>query len=69
MVASIFPENFAFRVIEKSHVLGLFKNVKMQGAQKPEPRGVYVHTLSGTVCSAADERFSIAPFVNFRQLC
>jgi hypothetical protein len=27
-------------VVEKSHVLGLFKNVQMQGAQKTEPRGV-----------------------------
>jgi len=52
MAAIIFPENFAFRVIEKSHVLGLFKNVQMQGAQKTEPRGVYVHTLSGAICSA-----------------
>ena len=32
-------------------VLGLVKNVQMQGAQKAEPRGVYLHTLSTAVCS------------------
>jgi hypothetical protein len=40
------------RGVEKPHILGLFKNVHMQGAQKAEPRGVYENTLSGTVCSA-----------------
>ena len=39
-------------VVEKPYVLGLFKNVQMQGAQKTEPRGVYGYTLSGVVCSA-----------------
>jgi len=55
MPAIIFPVIFAFRVIEKSHVLGLFKNVQMQGAQKTEPQGVYLHTLSGAVCSATQQ--------------
>jgi radical SAM superfamily enzyme len=41
--------------VKKSHVLGLFKNVQMQGAQKTEPRGVYGNTLSGAVCSAAKQ--------------
>ena len=41
--------------VEKSHVLGLFKNVQMQGAQKTEPRGVYGYTLSGAVCSATQQ--------------
>jgi hypothetical protein len=27
-------------VVEKQHIGGLFKNVKMLGAQKTEPRGV-----------------------------
>jgi hypothetical protein len=64
------------RVVEKPHVLGLFKypkghaNVQMQGAQTAEPRGVYGNTLSGAVCSAtpafagvnsADERFVKPP--------
>jgi prepilin-type N-terminal cleavage/methylation domain-containing protein len=39
-------------VLEKAHVSGLFKNVQMQGAQRTEPRGVYLHTPSGAVCSA-----------------
>ena len=39
-------------VLEKAHVSGLFKNVQMQGAQRTEPRGVYLHTSSGMVCSA-----------------
>jgi hypothetical protein len=34
---------------------GLFKNAQMQGAQKPEPRGVYFHTLSGAVCRATQQ--------------
>ena len=38
--------------IEKSRVLGLFKNGQMQGAQKTEPRDVCENTLSGAVCSA-----------------
>jgi len=38
--------------LKKPHVLGLFKNVQLQGAQKTELRGVYVYTLSGSVCSA-----------------
>jgi adenylylsulfate kinase-like enzyme len=42
-------------VVEKPHVLGLFKNVQMQGAQKTEPRGVYEYTLSGAVCSATQQ--------------
>jgi len=37
------------------NVLELFKNVHMQGAQKAEPRGVYLHTLSGAVCSATQQ--------------
>ena len=37
------------------NVLGLFKNVQMQGAQKTEPRGVYEYTLSDTVCSATQQ--------------
>jgi hypothetical protein len=36
---------------------GLFKNVQMQGAQKAEPRGVYLHTLSGAACSATQQTF------------
>jgi hypothetical protein len=50
-------------VIEKPLVWGLFKNGQMQGAQKTEPRGVYVHTLSGAVLqrNTAYERFSTAP--------
>jgi prepilin-type N-terminal cleavage/methylation domain-containing protein len=39
-------------VLEKAHVSGLFKNVQMQGAQRTEPRGVYLHTSNGAVCSA-----------------
>ena len=39
-------------VVEKPHVLGLVKNVQMQGAQKTEPRSVYRNTLSGAVRSA-----------------
>jgi len=35
-------------IVEKLFVLGLFKNVQVQGAQKAAPRGVYEHTLSGT---------------------
>jgi hypothetical protein len=42
-------------VVEKPHVLGLFKNVQMQGAQKTEPRGVYGYTLSGAVSSATQQ--------------
>jgi hypothetical protein len=42
-------------VVEESHVLGLFKNVQMQGAQKTEPRGVYENTLSGAFCSATQQ--------------
>jgi hypothetical protein len=30
----------------------LFKKFQMQDAQKTEPQGVYVYTLSGAVCSA-----------------
>jgi len=41
--------------LEKSHVLGLFKNVQMQGAQKTEPRSVYGYTLSDAVCSATQQ--------------
>ena len=44
-----------FGVVEKTHVLGLFKNVQMQGAQKTKPRGVYEYTLSGVVCSATQQ--------------
>jgi hypothetical protein len=44
-----------YGVIEKPHVLGLFKNVQMQGAQKIEPRGVYRNTSSGAVCSATQQ--------------
>jgi hypothetical protein len=40
---------------EKSHILRLFKNVQMQGAQKVESRGVYEYTLSGAVCSATPQ--------------
>ena len=40
---------------EKIHVSGLFKNVQMQGAQKTESRGVYLHTSSGTVYSATQQ--------------
>jgi hypothetical protein len=36
-------------VSEKNPVLGLFKNVQMQGAQKAEPRSVYGNTLSGAL--------------------
>jgi hypothetical protein len=43
------------RFLKKPHVLGLFKNVQMQGAQKTEPRGVYGYTLSGSVCSATQQ--------------
>jgi len=39
-------------VLEKAHISGLFKNVQMQGAQRTEPRGAYLHTSSGMVCSA-----------------
>jgi hypothetical protein len=42
-------------VVEKPHVLGQFKNVQMQGAQKAEPRGVYEYTLSRAVCSATQQ--------------
>ena len=35
--------------------MGLFKNVQMQGAQETELRGVYLHTLSGAVCSATQQ--------------
>ena len=42
--------------VEEHHVLGLFKNVQMQGAQKTEARGVYGDTLSGAVCSASGIR-------------
>jgi glycosyltransferase involved in cell wall biosynthesis len=42
-------------VVEQTHVSGLFKNVQMQGAQKTEPRGVYGHTLSDTVCGATQQ--------------
>ena len=41
--------------INHDNVLGLFKNVQMQGAQKTEPRGVYEYTLSDTVCSATQQ--------------
>ncbi|MEI6608999.1 MAG: radical SAM protein [Deltaproteobacteria bacterium] len=37
------------------NILGLFKNVQMQGAQKTAPRGVYEYTLSDTVCSATQQ--------------
>ncbi|MCX5849215.1 MAG: hypothetical protein NTW65_07175 [Deltaproteobacteria bacterium] len=40
---------------KKSLVLGLFKNVQVQGAQKTELRGVYGYTLSGAVCSATQQ--------------
>ena len=42
-------------IVKKLHVLGLFKNVQMQGAQKTEPRGVYGYTLSGAACSATQQ--------------
>src|SRR5450759_4308785 len=42
-------------IVKKLHVLGLFKNVQMQGAQKTEPRGVYGYTLSSAVCSATQQ--------------
>jgi len=42
-------------IVEKPHILGLFKNVQMQGAQKTEPRGVYGYTLSGAVYSATKQ--------------
>ena len=45
-------ENYEQWDCKKLHVWGLFKNVQMQGVQKSEPRGVYLHTLSGAVCSA-----------------
>jgi hypothetical protein len=35
-------------------------NVKMEGAQKIEPRGVYGYTLSGAVCSATQQ--TMVPF-------
>jgi hypothetical protein len=41
--------------VEKPNILGLFKNVQMQGAQKTEPRGVCKYTLSGAVCSATQQ--------------
>jgi len=43
------PEEGCIGVVEKPHVLGLFKNVQMQDAQKTGPRGVYGYTLSGAV--------------------
>jgi len=39
----------------RSNVLGLFKNVQMQGAQKTAPLNVYSYTLSGAVCSATQQ--------------
>jgi hypothetical protein len=45
-------------VAEKPQVLGLFKNVQMQGAQKTEPQGVlwiYVERC-GLQRNTADER-------------
>jgi hypothetical protein len=36
-------------IFVKNECLGLFKNIQMQGAQATEPRGVYLHTLSGAV--------------------
>ena len=44
-----------FQVIEKTNVLGLFKNVQVQGAQKNEPRSVYGYTLSGAFYSATQQ--------------
>jgi adenylylsulfate kinase-like enzyme len=48
----------------KPHVLGLFKNAQVQGAQKTEPRGVYRYTLNGAVCSATQQMsvFQQPPF-------
>jgi prepilin-type N-terminal cleavage/methylation domain-containing protein len=48
-------------VLEKVHISGLFKypeghaNAQVQGAQRTEPRGVYLHTSSGAVCSATQQ--------------
>lgn len=39
----------------KLRLVGLFKNIQMQGTQKSEPRDVYLHTLSGAVCSATQQ--------------
>jgi hypothetical protein len=56
---------------KKSLVLGLFKNVQMQGAQKTELRDVYGYTLSGAVCSATQQMsVRVVPFRVFQQpLC
>jgi hypothetical protein len=56
-------------VVEKPHVLGLFKNVQMQGAQKTEPRGIYGIYVErcGLQRNTTDERFSTAP--HCRTLC
>jgi general secretion pathway protein J len=40
---------------EKLHVSGLFKNTQVQGAQKNESRGVYLHTSRGSVCRATQQ--------------
>jgi hypothetical protein len=44
-----------YGVFGKPHVLGLVKNVQMQGAQKTKPRSVYGNTLSGAVRSATQQ--------------
>ena len=41
--------------INHDNVLGLFKNVQMQGAQKTELRCVYEYPFSDTVCSATQQ--------------
>jgi hypothetical protein len=47
------PYNFTIR--GESRIMGLFKNVQIQGAQKTETRGVYRYTLSDAVCSATQQ--------------
>ena len=48
-------------VVEKPQISGLFKYPKGHAEcsnarrAKNEPRGVYLHTLSGTVCSATQQ--------------
>jgi hypothetical protein len=54
-------------LLKNPSVLGLFKNVQMQDAQKAELRGVYKYTLSSAVCSATQQMSVRVPFRAFQQ--
>jgi hypothetical protein len=61
-LARVSQTDFLIPILKQSHsgavqklVPYLIRDVQMQGAQETELRGVYLHTLSGAVCSATQQ--------------